>query len=100
MPLYDQLLRAHAEPVVALNRAVAVAEVDGPAAALALVDALDLAELPPLPRRSAPTCCAGSGRAAEAAPAYDAAIARCGNAREREFLALRRRELGPMATRR
>ena len=37
-------------PVVALNRAVAVAEVDGPAAALAIVDALDLDTLPPVPR--------------------------------------------------
>ena len=37
--LYDQLLAIAPTPVVALNRAVAVAEVDGPAAALALVDA-------------------------------------------------------------
>ncbi len=40
--LYDQLLAIAPSPVVALNRAVAVAEVDGPEAALALVDALDL----------------------------------------------------------
>ena len=40
--LYDQLLAVAPGPVVALNRAVAVAEVDGPAAALALVDGLDL----------------------------------------------------------
>ncbi|CRK57255.1 RNA polymerase sigma-70 factor, ECF subfamily [Alloactinosynnema sp. L-07] len=40
--LYDQLLDFAPTPVVALNRAVAVAEVDGPAAALDLVDALDL----------------------------------------------------------
>ena len=58
--LYDQLLVLTPTPVVALNRAVAVAEVDGPEAALALVDA-------PRPRAattsstpSAPTCCAGS----------------------------------------
>ena len=42
MRLYDQLLAVAPSPVVALNRAVAVAEVDGPAAALALVDGLDL----------------------------------------------------------
>jgi len=40
--LYDQLLALSPTPVVALNRAVAVAEVDGAAAALELVDALDL----------------------------------------------------------
>src|SRR6185295_7237580 len=40
--LYDQLLAIAPSPVAALNRAVAVAEVEGPAAALALVDALDL----------------------------------------------------------
>src|SRR5262249_39315779 len=40
--LYNQLLSLTASPVVALNRAVAVAEVDGPAAGLALVDSLDL----------------------------------------------------------
>jgi RNA polymerase sigma-70 factor (ECF subfamily) len=40
--LYDQLLTVAPTPVVALNRAVAVGEVDGPAAALALIDGLDL----------------------------------------------------------
>ncbi|MEV4516132.1 RNA polymerase sigma factor [Dactylosporangium sp. NPDC049525] len=43
LPLYDQLLHLSPTPVVALNRAVAVAEVTGPAAALDLVEALDLA---------------------------------------------------------
>jgi len=75
--------------VVALNRAVAVAEVDGPAPALALVDALDLDELglfhavrADLLRRL--------GRDADAAAAYEAALARTGNAAERRFLAGRR----------
>ena len=40
--LYDQLLAITPNPVVALNRAVAVAEIEGPAPALAIVDALDL----------------------------------------------------------
>src|SRR3954454_16109298 len=40
--LYDQLLALAPSPVVALNRAVAVAEVEGPEASLALVDSLDL----------------------------------------------------------
>ena len=43
LELYDQLMVHAPTPVVALNRAVAVAEVDGPAAALELVERLDLA---------------------------------------------------------
>jgi RNA polymerase sigma-70 factor, ECF subfamily len=91
--LYDQLITLTPTPVVALHRAVAVAEVDGPAAALALVDALDLdayhvfhAVRADLLRRL--------GRTAEAAAAYAAAAARTGNAAEREFLQGRRDALG------
>jgi RNA polymerase sigma-70 factor (ECF subfamily) len=83
--LYDQLLHVAPTPVVALNRAVAVAEVDGPAAALALVDGLDLddyhlfhAVCADLLRRL--------GRDAEAVEAYDRALARTANAAERDFL--------------
>jgi len=93
--LYDQLLALDASPVVALNRAVAVAEVDGPAAALGIVDALDLggyyllhAIRADLLRRL--------GRDAEAAGAYTAAIAATDNAREQDFLRGRRDALtGP-----
>jgi RNA polymerase sigma-70 factor (ECF subfamily) len=77
---------------VALNRAVALAEVEGPASALAQVDKLDLdsyhlfhAIRADLLRRL--------GRTAEAAKAYDAAIARAANAAEREFLQRRRQAL-------
>jgi len=90
--LYDQLLAIAPGPVVALNRAVAVAEVDGPAAALALIDGLEPGSLggyylfhairADLLRRL--------GRAAEADAAYDRAIARTGNAAERAYLALAR----------
>jgi RNA polymerase sigma-70 factor (ECF subfamily) len=83
--LYDQLTAVAPSPIVALNRAVAVAEVDGAHAALTLVDALDLdryylfhairAEL--LHRL---------GRTTEAATAYDEAIARAENAAELGFL--------------
>ncbi|HEU5108266.1 MAG TPA: sigma-70 family RNA polymerase sigma factor [Micromonosporaceae bacterium] len=90
--LYDQLLAVAPSPVAALNRAAAVAEVDGPGAALALVDGLDLdgyhlfhAIRADLLRRL--------GRAAEAAAAYDAAVARTGNAAERDFLRDRRASL-------
>jgi RNA polymerase sigma-70 factor, ECF subfamily len=92
LALYDQLLDLAPGPVVALNRAVAVAEVEGPAAALALVDPLGLGSYhlfhairADLLRRL--------GRDAEAALAYDAAIARAQNAAERAFLEGRRRTL-------
>jgi RNA polymerase sigma-70 factor (ECF subfamily) len=91
--LYDQLLALTPNPIVALNRAVAVAEVDGPQAALVLVDDLGLdgyhlfhAIRADLLRRL--------GRDAEAAGAYEAAIARTGNAAEREFLWRRRQSVG------
>ena len=92
LALYDQLLALAPSPVVALNRAVAVAEVDGPEAALTLVDGLDLdgyrqfhAIRADLLRRL--------GRDPEAVLAYEAAIARSGNATERAFLERRRRAL-------
>ena len=94
LALYDQLLTIAPGPVVALNRAVAVAEVEGPEGALALVDGLELdsshlfhAIRADLLRRL--------GRDAEAAAAYEAAIARAGNAPERAFLERRRQALGP-----
>ena len=57
--LYDQLVRLDPSPIVALNRAIAVAELDGPQVALAAVDRLDgwRAITPTTP--PAPTCCAG-----------------------------------------
>jgi RNA polymerase sigma-70 factor (ECF subfamily) len=83
--LYDQLLALTPSPVVALHRAVAVAEVTGAEDALALVDALDLdgyhvfhAVRADLLRRL--------GRLDEAEAAYGAAIARTGNAAEQAFL--------------
>ena len=92
LTLYDQLLSMAPSPVVALNRAVAVAEVEGPEAALALVDGLDLdgyylfhAIRADLLRRV--------GRRDEAARAYAAAIARTDNARERDFLQRNREAL-------
>jgi RNA polymerase sigma-70 factor, ECF subfamily len=90
--LYDQLMALAPTPVVALNRAVAVAEVCGPAAALELVDALGLsgyhvfhAIRADLLRRV--------GRATEAAAAYRAAEARTANEAERAFLARARADL-------
>jgi len=88
---YDALVAIDPSPIVALNRAVAVAEVEGLAAALALVDALE-------------KCLAGyhllhairadllrrMGRGAEATAAYEKAIALTENEAEREFLRERR----------
>ncbi|MEQ7010338.1 RNA polymerase sigma factor [Actinopolymorpha sp. B17G11] len=92
LQLYDHLLALTPTPVVALNRAVAVAEVEGPAAALALVDGLGLeryhmfhAIRADLLRRL--------GRTVEAAQAYDAAIAHTQNAAERTFLQRSRQTL-------
>lgn len=91
LTLYDQLLAIAPTPIVALNRAVALAEVEDPESALAIVGELELDEYPvfhvvraDLLRRL--------GRSSEAAHAYDAAIARSENAVEREFLARRRAE--------
>jgi len=102
LQLYDQLLAVAPSPVVALNRAVAVAEVEGPASALALVDGLG-----EVASRGAGPGLTGYhvfhairadllrrlGRDAEAAAAYDAALARTGNAAEQDFLRRQRDEL-------
>ncbi|MGW5218548.1 RNA polymerase sigma factor [Nocardia sp. NPDC004085] len=91
--LYDQLAALTPSPVVALNRAVAVAEVHGPATALALVDALPLAGYH-LFHAIRADLLARLGRTEEAVAAYDAAIARTENAAERDFLTRRRAGLG------
>ena len=87
LALYDQLLTIAPSPVVALNRAVAVAEVEGPDAALDLVDPLDLggyylfhAIRADLLRRL--------GRRSDAEAAYEMAIARTGNQAERAYLVM------------
>ena len=85
LQLYNQLLSIAPTPIVALNRAVAVAEVEGPDAALTVVDGLDLDDYylfhairADLLRRL--------GRNSDAALAYEAAIAHAENAAERDFL--------------
>ena len=90
--LYDQLMAVAPTSVAALNRAVAVAEVECPHAALTIVDGLDLeryylfhAIRADLLRRL--------GRSSEAARAYDAAIERCDNTAERDFLQRRLTEV-------
>jgi RNA polymerase sigma-70 factor (ECF subfamily) len=85
LQLYDQLLAVAPGPVVALNRAVAVAEVHGPHAALRLVDALPLTHYH-LFHAVRADLLKRLGRRSEAAAAYEAAIACSRNAAEREFL--------------
>jgi RNA polymerase sigma-70 factor (ECF subfamily) len=85
LQLYDQLLAIAPNPVVELNRAVAVAELEGPRAALEAVDGLELRDYylfhairADLLRRL--------GRSEEALAAYDSAISLTGNSAERHFL--------------
>ena len=94
LQLYDQLLALAPSPVVALNRAVAVAEVLGPDAALAAVDELEGLEGQHRFHAIRADLLARTGRRDEAADAYDAAIERAANTAERDFLARRRADLG------
>jgi RNA polymerase sigma-70 factor, ECF subfamily len=93
--LYDQLVRLDPSPIVALNRAIAVAELDGPEVALAAVDQLEgklagyhayHAARADLLRRM--------GRSQESRAAYDKAIELAGNTAETAYLTRRRDQLG------
>ena len=93
--LYDQLVRLDPSPIIALNRAVAVAELDGPEVALAGVDRLEdklagyhafHATRADLLRRLG---CSQKSRAA-----YDKAIELAGNTAETAYLTRRRDQLG------
>jgi RNA polymerase sigma-70 factor, ECF subfamily len=85
LQLYNQLLSIAPGAVVALNRAVAVAEVEGPEVALRLVDELDLNRYH-LFHAIRADFLRRMGRMAEAAASYEAAIACAGNETERNFL--------------
>jgi RNA polymerase sigma-70 factor (ECF subfamily) len=90
--LYDQLLVVQPSPVVALNRAIAVAELDGPAVALAIVDRLDL-DTYHLFHATRADLLERLGRPDEALVAYEAALARTDNGVERDLLRRRRAAL-------
>ncbi len=92
--LYDQLVRLDPSPIIALNRAIAVAELDGPQVALAAVDRLEQrlagyhayhATRADLLRRL--------GRGQESRAAYDKAIDLAGNTAETAYLTRRRDQL-------
>jgi RNA polymerase sigma-70 factor, ECF subfamily len=83
--LYDQLLLVSPSPIVELNRAVAVAELDGPLAALAIVDGLHLGSYHALWATRADLL-RRLGRYDEARAAYERAIELTDNAAERTWL--------------
>jgi RNA polymerase sigma-70 factor (ECF subfamily) len=91
--LYDHLLALAPTPVVALNRAIALSEVEGPAAALAALDGLPLDGYHPF-HAARGELLHRLGRDGEAAAAYDAALAHVTNAAERRLLQARRERLG------
>jgi RNA polymerase sigma-70 factor (ECF subfamily) len=95
--LYNQLLRLDPSPIVRLNRAVALAELDGPKVALAEIDPLPLqtyhayhATRADLLRRL--------GLSSQAREAYDRAIALTANTAEQAYLSRRRDQLGAPET--
>jgi RNA polymerase sigma-70 factor (ECF subfamily) len=85
LALYDQLMHLAPTAVVALNRAVALAEVAGPASALTCVDALSLPTYH-LFHATRADLLARTGRTAEAAAGYRRALELVENSAEREFL--------------
>ena len=94
--LYDALLRADSSPVIELNRAVAVAMRDGPAAGLGLVDAIldrgDLADYR-LAHATRAELCRRLGKSAAARTSYERALALTRQEPERRFLERRLAEL-------
>ncbi len=87
--LYDQLVRLDPSPIVALNRAIAVAELDGPEVALAAVDRLDLDGYHAFHATRADLL-SRVGRSQESRAAYDRAIELADNTAEIAFLTGRR----------
>jgi RNA polymerase sigma-70 factor (ECF subfamily) len=94
--LYDLLLQAHPSPVVALNRAVAVAMRDGPLAGLTLIDTIlaqgDLGNYH-LIHAARADLCRRLGRTSEARAAYERALSLAQQEPERRFLEKRLSEL-------
>jgi len=92
--LYDQLVRIDPSPIIALNRAVAVAELDGPQVALAAVDRLEdkLAGYHPYHAARADLL-RRLGRSQKSRAAYDKAIELAGNTAETAYLTRRRDQL-------
>lgn len=92
--LYDQLVRIDPSPIVALNRAIAIAELDGPEVALAAIDRLEdrLADYHAFHATRADLL-RRLGRSRESRAAYDKAIELAGNTAETAYLTRRRDDL-------
>lgn len=92
--LYDQLVRLDSSPIVALNRAIAVAEIDGPDVALAAIDRLaDRLSTYHAYHATRADLLRRLGRSKESRRAYDAAITLAGNSAETTYLTRRRAQL-------
>jgi RNA polymerase sigma-70 factor (ECF subfamily) len=98
LALYDQLVRLDPSPIIALNRAIAVAELDGPEVALAAADRLEgkLASYH-LYHATRADLLRRLGRSKESRRAYDKAIELAGNTAEVAYLTRRRDQLGRTA---
>ena len=95
LALYDQLVRLDRSPIIALNRAIAVAELDGPEVALAAVDRLeDTLAGYHLYHATRADLLRRLGRSQESRAAYDTAIELTGNTAEIAYLTRRRDQLG------
>ncbi len=93
--LYDQLVGLDPSPIVALNRAIAVAELEGPHLALATIDRLgDALEGYHAFHATRAELLRRLGRREESRAAYDRALALAGNTAETAYLTRRRDELG------
>lgn len=90
--LYDQLMAIAPSPVVALNRAVAVAELEGADRALRMLDAIELPHYHLFHAVRAELLCR-LGRSTDAAAEYQIAIEQCGNVVERDYLTRQYRSL-------
>jgi RNA polymerase sigma-70 factor, ECF subfamily len=90
--LYDQLMRLDPSPIVRLNRAIAIAELDGPEVALAEVDRLPLEDYHAFHATRAELL-RRLGRSVESRAAYDRAIMLAGNSAETAQLVRRRDQL-------
>jgi RNA polymerase sigma-70 factor (ECF subfamily) len=97
LQLYDQLLAITPSAVVALNRAVALAELEGPAPALAIVDDLDL-DTYHLFHATRADLLARLGRYTDADRAYDRALTLANNAAEHALLEGKRQSVGSSRT--
>ena len=95
LTLYDQLVRLDPSPIIALNRAIAVAELDGPQVALAAIDRLEdkLAGYHPYHATRADLL-RRLGHSQQSRAAYDKAIELAGNTAETAYLTRRRDQLG------